>query len=151
MTDEFERVDASPAVSRDVVTGDTAELLARTRPWVQWVAIWGFITIGLLGLGGLLGGIGGAMSGSVEMAALMIIYPLMALLYLFPTIHLYRYSKGINAFLQDRSEAKLAAALESQRAFWKFVGILLIVSIVLMCAFFFVMVVGGAMGMGAIA
>lgn len=149
MSDYYEATGAVPPAA-PLVGSEVARLLAGTQPWVRWVAIWGFILVGFMALAGLFGGIAGAASGEPTMVILMIVYPLVALLYLFPALYLYRYANRIRDFLADRSEAKLELALEAQRAFWKFVGILLIVSLALMVIMFFFVIAAGAFIGGAL-
>ena len=106
--------------------------LAGTKPWVRLVSILGFISAGFMILGGLAAGALGVRMGRPEAAALIFVYPLMGLLYLVPSLYLFRFATRIGEYLQGGQEAQLELALDSQRSFWRFVGILSLVSIVLM-------------------
>jgi hypothetical protein len=108
-----------------------ADILRRTQPWVRLMAVMLFISVGIMVLSGLTAGAFGLFSGEPGMAALMIVYPLLGLLYLVPGIHLTRYASHIGGYLGNPQNAQLELALEAQRAFWKFVGILTIVALVL--------------------
>lgn len=123
---------------------EVARLLAATQPWVRWVSIWGFVICGFMLFAALIGGVMGAVGGSPEMAILMVVYPIAAAVYFFPSLHLFRYATRIRAYVADRTEANLEAALEAQRAFWKLAGILLAVSLVLACIFLVAMLMFGA-------
>lgn len=105
--------------------------LAGTKPWVRLVSIIGFVSSGFMILGGVAGGVVGALMGTPEAAALIFIYPLMGLLYLVPSLYLFRFATRIGEYVQGGQEAQLELALESQRSFWKFVGILSLIGIVL--------------------
>jgi hypothetical protein len=60
----------------------------------------------------------------------MIVYPIMAVAYVFPAMFLMRYADRIKTFVASGQEQDLVGALEAQRSFWKFAGIFTIVSIV---------------------
>lgn len=106
-----------------------ADILRRTQPWVRLMAITLFISVGLMVLCGLAVGAMGVFSGEPSMAALMVIYPLMGLLYLFPGIYLTRYASHIGGYVANPQIVQLELALDAQRAFWKFIGILTIIAI----------------------
>jgi Family of unknown function (DUF5362) len=108
-----------------------ADILRRTQPWVRLMAILLFISVGIMVLSGLAVGALGLYSGEAGMAALMVIYPLIGLVYLFPGIYLTRYASHIGGYLGNPQPAQLELALEAQRAFWKFVGILAMIALVL--------------------
>ncbi|MEX2283081.1 MAG: hypothetical protein WEE89_11410 [Gemmatimonadota bacterium] len=105
--------------------------LARTHPWARLLAIFGFVVVALMLLAGLAGGIMGVASGSAETAAAMIIYPLLSLLYFFPSLYLLRFANRTRDFVSQADPRLLEAALESQRVLYKFVAIYVIVCMVL--------------------
>ena len=98
--------------------------LERTQPWVRFLAIVAFVYIGLMIMGGLAAGAFLLASGRTEAVAFLFVYPLLGVLYLYPALCLHRYANGIRAFVQTRHEQDLVAALDAQRAFWKFAGVL---------------------------
>jgi len=104
--------------------------LRRTQPWVRFLSIMGFIAAGFMVLTGVGAGVVGAASGRVETIGLMIVYPIMAVAYVFPAMFLMRYADRIKTFVASGQEQDLMGALEAQRSFWKFAGIFTIVSIV---------------------
>jgi len=103
--------------------------LQRTQPWVRFLAIMGFIGAGFMVLVGLTAGVAGAATGRIETIGLMIVYPIMAVVYVFPSLFLLRYADRIRSFVASGREQDLLGALDAQRSFWKFAGILTIVSI----------------------
>ena len=111
--------------------GGIAQTLEKTRPWVRLLAVLAFIGVAFMALAGLFGAIAGVASGEPSMTILLVIYPLCALLYLFPAIFMWRYAERINRFIRDRSLGALEAALDAQRSFWKFAGIMVIISFAL--------------------
>lgn len=106
-----------------------ADILRRTQPWVRLIAIMLFISVAFMVLCGLAVGTMGLFSGEPGMAALMFVYPLVGLVYLFPGIYLTRYASHIGGYLSNPQGVQLELALDAQRAFWKFVGVLTIVMI----------------------
>ena len=123
--------------------------LASTRPWVLFLSILGFILCGLLVLVGIvLIGVGVAAPRSGPFGFLGCVYIPMSLLYLFPSYFLLKYSGGIRAFLATRSAPQMEQALQSQKSFWKFMGILMLVVI---CFYILAIVIGVVAGMGGVA
>jgi hypothetical protein len=104
--------------------------LQGTQPWVRFLAVIGFIVAGFMVLFGLIGGAIGAALGRTELLPVMVLYPIFGALYVFPSMYLLRYANTIREFLASGQDAHLASALDAQRSFWKFAGILVIVWII---------------------
>ena len=66
------------------------------------------------------------------------LYLVMAIVYLFPGIKLWKYANAITALTTSGRNQDLVAALNQQRSFWKFVGIMIIALMVL----YFLVVIG---------
>jgi Ca2+/Na+ antiporter len=60
-------------------------------------------------------------------AAAGLVYVLMALLYLFPSLYLHRYASAIKTFLGSKAGEDMEAALAHQKSFWKFLGIMALI------------------------
>jgi hypothetical protein len=121
----------------DQMQSGVAGALAGTRPWVRLVSVLGFLGaafIMLLGFGLAAGGLmvpGSSGEGAgAAMAVFGVVYACMGLLYLVPSLHLWRYGTHIHAYVKDAQTIQLEQALEAQRRFWKFVGILAVLSVV---------------------
>jgi hypothetical protein len=138
------------------VTARGVDLLNQTRPWVMFFAVLMFIASALGVLGGiamLLMGVVGAASGPRGAGAglgaiglvLGLIYIAMAAMYFFPGLHLMRFGSRIAQLRASGRVEDLENALESQKSFWKFIGIAAIVGICLYFLLIMVMVVAGAM------
>ncbi len=92
--------------------------LAGTQGWVRFLSVLGFICFGLIALAALYTlfyGFGGVVAS--------LIYMVFAGLYFFPTLKLSQYASRIASLRHTQSERDLVAALEAQRSFWTFVGI----------------------------
>jgi len=107
--------------------------LAGTKPWVRLIGILGFISAGFMIVVGVVGAVFGTAFGDLPpgMGVVFLIYPLMGALYLVPSLYLFRYATRIGEYMRDGQEVQLELALQSQRSFWRFVGILCLVGIVL--------------------
>lgn len=105
------------------------EILRKTRPWVGLVSIFGFISVGLIGLLAIASWVGIATEhvDRIPLAALLV-YPVLLVLYFIPSWQLFKYSRRIDVFVAQGHTVQLEAALEAQRAFWRFVGIVVAVS-----------------------
>jgi len=118
------------------------EALRQTKPWVTFLAVLGFIGCSLMVIGGLVmlvsGAAIGGMKGGAIGGALGLVYILMALLYFFPSYYLLQYGGGIKRFMLSRTSPDLESALNSQKSFWRFVGIL---TAIVMCIYAVVLVV----------
>ena len=129
----FESAASGGGVAGDAVATDAMlAALAATRPWVHLVSVLLFIGAGLgmlaalismLAVGHAPGGPPAVLVGGVQVLA--------CLLYLVPARYLYSYAGALGSFLQGGAVAELEAALDHQKSFWKFVGILTLISMVL--------------------
>jgi hypothetical protein len=108
-----------------------ARILQDTQPWARTMGIMGFIIVGFMILGGLAAGIVGIATGNLQSVMLMVIYPVLGILYIVPSMYLVRYANRIRDFVAQGHVSQLESALDAQRAFWKFVGVLTIISIAL--------------------
>ncbi len=105
--------------------------LARTQGWVRFFSVLGFISVGFMVIagvgmffaGGMMLGAGGAFIG--------LLYVAFAGLYFFPALKLTQYANRIAALRHTRSERDLVMALEAQRAFWTFTGIMTVIVLAL--------------------
>lgn len=62
-------------------------------------------------------------------AALGVVYLAMGIIYIFPAKYLYGFSSKINLFLKTKDEHAMEHALANNASFWKFNGILVIISL----------------------
>jgi hypothetical protein len=89
-----------------------------------------------MALGGVLTIVGGLTTGQGQMLFIGLMYVVMTLLYFVPSLHLGHYASSIGRLVQSGTEDDLEEALGRQRAFWKFVGIMVIVMICLYALIF---------------
>lgn len=115
----------------------SSSFLSETAKWAKFLSIVGFIIISLILVGGIALGItlsstpGFDMGGGFAGVSLIftLIYFLIALLYFFPCLYMYRFSARMkNALLANNQEA-LNAAFGNLKSCFKFMGITTIVFI----------------------
>jgi len=141
----------SYSYSQEAVSAAVVDQLARTKGWTRFFSVMLWIGAVFLILGGLammgMGLFAGAMGeeisrqfasigGAVVIGA---IYLLLAFFYIYPALKLGSYSSRISALMATPSERNLVAALNEQRAFWKYTGVMMIV----MFALYFVAIIVG--------
>lgn len=106
-------------------------ILRKTQPWVRLVSIFGFLCVGLIALLAAASwvSISTERIEHVPLAALLI-YPVLFVLYLVPSWQLWKYSQRIGTFVAQGHTVQLEAALDAQRGFWRFAGIVIVASAV---------------------
>ena len=123
--------------------------LKATRPWVKFIAIVWFVGVAFMVLFGaaMITGIyrGFSMPGMPAFfgTVLGIFYIVMALVYVMPALHLYRYAKAIAGVQSAATMAGFEDALKQQRSFWKYFGIFIIVVLALYVLFIFGFMIAG--------
>lgn len=119
--------------------------LRESAKWCMFLAIVGFIFIGLMVIGGLFMSIAMASLDSMpndpygQMGAenpfmkiknfIGVIYLLFGLLYFFPVYYLFNYAKGTRSALDSGNEEVLTNALVNLKSHHKFLGIFTIIMI----------------------
>lgn len=143
------------------ITDTVINALKKTRPWVLFLAILGFFGAALTLLVGIAVVISSMMIGNLDgmdaeiapfgsgmMIGVGVLYAAMAVIYFMSALYLLRYAGAIKRLSSSLSVADLEAALEQQASFWKLIGILVLISIVLMVVMLLAGL-GGALFMGA--
>ena len=131
---EFELKAQKPSTSFNI-TESMLFSLKQTKPWTKLISIIGFIYVGFM----IIFGIGGSFMFSrfgssnsfPSSITLTVIYLLLGILYFFPCLFLFRFSSSIGRLLEGGGAAEMEEALVNQKSFWKFVGILAIISIIM--------------------
>jgi len=134
-----------------IMSERVVQSLRKTRPWVLFIAIIGFIFAALMvalsilmfieasSMSSMQGmeGMGGAemMMGGSFMIGMGVVYILIGIIYFFLSLYLLRYAGAIKRAVNGLDVANLEAALSSQASFWKMAGILTLISIVLTILF----------------
>lgn len=108
--------------------------IARTGPWVRFIAVMGFIGVGFMCLAGLIIMLAGGAAGDLGLGVgvgLGLFYLAMAAVYLIPLIPLNRFANEASRLKSNRSVAIAASAIEQSRSFWVRLGTLSIIGLAL--------------------
>jgi hypothetical protein len=136
---EIKKIELEEATLRDIDT---------TRKWSMFIAILGFIAIGLVIIIGLIAGVflsafnsGDAQLGSAEMILIFVLLLLMMAIYFFPLLYLYRFSKHAGNAVRTMDKDLMAEAFRYLRKYYVFIGIL---TIVVLAFYVIALIVSGA-------
>ena len=136
-----------------VIDWRSKEFLKETAKWTKFLAILGFVGIGLMVLGSLvmLFAPSSLMSngdfpfgGKIFM---MLLYLAFAVLYYFPISYLYQFSENTKKAIENNDNNAIRDAFEFLNSHYKFMGILTII----LLAFYAIMIFIGLIGAGAAA
>lgn len=112
---------------------ESIHFFKETGKWTKLLAILGFIFIGLMVLAALtMGTLMSSFSGEDSLlpfsgVAFGAIYIAMALLYYFPVMYLYKFSKNIKQAFITMDAQTFNAAIESLKSHYKYIGIFTVV------------------------
>ena len=136
-------VSGSTMGNNSTITNGVVNQLKRTRPWVLFLSIIGFLFTALMAIGTLgifFGGGAAILSGTGQGGAgasgmimgMGLVYLLMTALYFFASLYLLKYAGSIKKVVNSGSSQDLEMALKAQASFWKLVGILSLVMVAFM-------------------
>ena len=124
--------------------------LQESAKWSKFMAIIGFIGIGLMVLVSLFMAIGfSAMGASTmpelpfSMSVFSILYVLFAAIYFFPVYYLYQYATKTSAALHSKNKQLLTDGLENLKSHHKFLGIFTLILVSLYGFIFVFAILGG--------
>jgi uncharacterized membrane protein len=124
-----------------VITTQSKNYLLYAAKWAGFLSIIGFISLGLMILGGLFIGIAG---GSSQFGIIGFIYLGMAVIYFFPIYYLYLFAQKIKKAVNSTSQSDLEGGFENLKSCFKFLGIFTIVIISVYILIFLVAFVAGS-------
>lgn len=128
----MDTIDQSVGGQLQISTSITAFLTTASK-WAKFLAIVGFVFLGLMVLGGFMLLFSGAsIPGNAAPTALMgVIYLAMGALYFFPALYLYNFADKMKKALLSNSQEELDSSFENLKSLFKFTGILTIVVLAL--------------------
>lgn len=150
----------SSVSSADMVTQGAMLQLKKTKPWVRFISVMMFIGAGFMlllavvmavvGSAGMMqqagSPFGDKLSGTAFGVGMAALYGLFSVLYIYPALKLWKYADRIRDLCNSMNSIDLEKALNEQRAFWKFVGVMIITMFAL---YFVIIIVAMAIGVGA--
>ncbi|OSZ77978.1 hypothetical protein CAP35_06835 [Chitinophagaceae bacterium IBVUCB1] len=120
--------------------------------WTKFLAIVGFVMIGLMILLGLFMGsimttaLGGTAIGAMSGIGFTLIYLLIAALYFYPTYALYKYSVLIKPAINNADTELFNRAIGYKKGMFVYMGVLMIIVIALYALIFLFAIMGGVIG-----
>ncbi|MFC4699702.1 hypothetical protein ACFO4O_05985 [Glaciecola siphonariae] len=116
--------------------------LSNTKFWVKLCAILGFIGSGfmllfglliLIGMGGMASFFGQENNGLAGGFGIFvgIMYIVLAAIFFLPPLFLFRYGKSISKAESSKNYVDIVDALTHQKSFWKFIGIIVVIYLVI--------------------
>ena len=132
------------------LTSVAVGFLQESAKWSKFMAIVGFVGIGLMVLVSLFMAIGFSSMGTANMPELpfsmsvfSIIYVLFAAIYFFPVYYLYQYATKTSAALHSKNKQLLTDGLENLKSHHKFLGIFTLILVSLYGFIFVFAILGG--------
>ena len=136
-----------------IIDWSSKEFLKETAKWTKFLAILGFVGIGLMVLGSLvmlfvpsslMSNGDFPFGGKIFM---MLLYLAFAVLYYFPISYLYQFSENTKKAIENNDNNAIRDAFEFLKSHYKFMGILTII----LLAFYAIIIFIGLIGAGAAA
>lgn len=112
-----------------VITNESREYLREAAKWGKFLAIVGFIFVGIIALGALFAGsiLGGSLGREMGFPGagifITLLYLAFAALYFFPCLYLYNFSAKAKLALLTNSTSGMTEALKNLKSMFKFMGI----------------------------
>jgi len=148
-------ISTDPAPAAEAVGGvtpKTRELLGQAAPWLKFLAVLGYIAVGLIAVVGVILAVAAGFLGSL-VAGFGALGPMIGLIYLalavvmfFPARILGRMAKAAKKYKLQGDAADLEAAVGAVKGLAKFYGVM---AIVLLAVYAVVLVVGVAIAVTA--
>ena len=127
---------------------DSLKDLDTTRKWSMFIAILGFIAIGILVILSLVTGVflsvfksGDLQLGAGESVLIFGLLLVFAVIYLFPVLYLYRFSKHAGHAVRTRDNIHMKKAFRYLRKYFVYIGIL---AIVVLAIYLIAFIISGA-------
>ena len=139
-----------------IIDNESKSYLQETAKWAYFLSILGFIVVGFMVLAGIFSSVflGAAMSMAASdvgpfaggLGAMFgIIYLVIAALYFFPVLFMYRFATKMKRGLRENHQSTVTTAFHNLKKLYKFTGIFTIIIFVLYILMFLFMGVFGAM------
>jgi len=124
----------APLENRKIeIEQETLNHLNTTRKWAMFLAIIGFIVLVLIVVIGLIAGTfltafnSGEKGLGIPESLMFVPILLLAVIYFFPGLFLYRFSKHASHAIQTLDKLELNKAVKNLKAYFAYIGILIII------------------------
>jgi len=124
----------TPSENRKIeIEQSTLKQLNTTRKWAMFLAIIGFIFLGIMTVVGLIAGTflktfsSGDNSLGMSEPLIIISIILLALIYFFPILFLFRFSKYVSRAIRNLDKLQFHNAIKNLKLYFAYIGILIII------------------------
>jgi len=141
------------------IGSEAISYLNTTRKWTMFFAILGFIVVSLMIIGGLTAGVllrsvsglfdtesiegmegAGSITG-IAQVMLSIFIIIVALIYFFPILYLYRFSRHTASAIKGLEHTEITKAFKNLKSYWVYLGVL---TIIILTVYLIIFVIAGA-------
>lgn len=139
-------MEPSSEIRKIEIEEQALKYLNTTRKWAMFFAIIGFIFLGLLLVAGLVASTflsvfkSQELGGDIPQVLVFILVLATALIYFFPILFLFRFSKHTARAVHTLSKEELNKAFRNLKSYFVYIGVLLIIILVI---YFIALVVAG--------
>ena len=126
-------MEANPEGKKIEIGEESLSHLNTTRKWALFLAIMGFIFLGIMLLFGIIAGVflsafkSGLESSGLTGFLMGIFIVIMAAVYFFPLLYLFRFSKHTANAVQTLDKQELFKAIKNLKSYFVYIGILIII------------------------
>lgn len=126
-------MESTPEIRKIEIEQETLNQLNSTRKWAMFLAIIGFIFLGLILIIGLLAGTfltafsTGQKGLGIPDSLMFVPILLMAIVYFFPVLFLFRFSKHTSHAIRNLDKLEFHKAIKNLKAYFAYIGILIII------------------------
>lgn len=125
------------------------EYLRETAKWAKFIAIVGFVMIGLMVLiaffmGAFLSAFSQDMPSPIPASFFTVLYLILAGVYVFPVLYLFRFATKMQIAINKQDQQYLQDSLSNLKSHYKFIGIVMLIFIGLYAIGIIFALIGGA-------
>lgn len=135
-------MEENEAANSSLFPVEVKNYLLETSKWGNFLAIVGYVGIGLIIIMALVVLIGFSFFNPAKdlgMRGIGLIYILIAVAYYFPINYLHRFSKQIKLGITGNDEQSLTSGFENLKSLFKFMGIFTIITLSIYALFLFIL------------
>lgn len=129
------------------ISNSIKENLMITAKWARFLAIVGFIFVGILGIASLFLIVTSLASGYGPLIFISFVYIILTIVMLFPALYLIRFAAAAEKGLGSNKQGEFDYAIENMKSLFKFSGIYTIVMIALYIVYVIIL---AKVGMGRV-
>jgi len=140
-------METTPEIRKIEIEEESLAYLNTTRKWTMFLAVLGFIFIGLLLIVGLVAGVFMSAFKTAEMPSgfpewiIFLVILIFAVLYFFPVFYLFQFSRHTRNAVQTLDKDEMKKGFKFLKSYYVFIGVL---TIVILALYFIAFIGAGA-------